>query len=198
MPEAIQEMGRLTDPVEEAAARSPCASCTIGQDCCTHLSGLRITEVEFARCFAPHADKLLIERDGPIYVITPKSGICPNWGQGGCRVYDVRPRDCRLFPFTLFVRRRENDRLSLGYHSDTHCPLKNRLLPSGDEAEEILRGFGREAVPGATIEVARETGFEQLKRRTLRSGRSVLAALKNLLLMRHIESSTAPPDGESL
>jgi len=179
-------MARLKNPVGAShPSPNPCEACSIGQDCCTHLSGLRVTEIEFARCFAAHADKLLIQREGTIYVITPKNGAaCPNWENGGCAVYDARPRDCRLFPFTLFVRRRTDDGLSLGYHSDTRCPLKATLLASDHEARTIVRQFGNEALPGAAIEVTPETTLERLKRRARTSTYALLSRVRKRSLYR--------------
>ena len=146
---------------------NPCSTCSIHQDCCTHLSGLRVTKTEFERCFVPHTELLEIEQEGPVLVLTPKNGAaCPNWQGGGCAVYENRPRECRLFPFTLFVRKPSDGLVSLGYHSDTNCPLKAMLLPSEAEARAIVASFGEEAFTDAQLQITPESTFEWLRRRT--------------------------------
>lgn len=73
----------------ETLQTNPCAGCTIGQDCCNHLSGLRLTQIEFDRCFQQHADEIVVEREGPLFVVSQRDGgVCPNWQSGGCSVYD--------------------------------------------------------------------------------------------------------------
>lgn len=144
---------------------NPCASCSIDQDCCTHLSGLRVTPAEFERCFADYADRLEICREGPVYVLTPKAGApCPNWRDGGCAIYDVRPRECRLFPFTLYVERQSRDYVGLGYHCDTRCPLKHQLLCGDETARQLVEGFGREAFGSAVVRVHRESAWARWSR----------------------------------
>ena len=157
---------------------NPCASCSIDQDCCTHLSGLRVTAAEFERCFAAHADRLDIEHEGPVVVLTPKNHApCPNWQQAGCAVYEDRPRECRLFPFTLYVRKPNDDLVSIGYHSDTRCPLKTTLLPADCDARAIVTSFAEEAFPGLQVEITRESTFERFQRRTKECAWKSLAAV---------------------
>ena len=145
---------------------NPCSTCSINQDCCTHLSGLRVTETEFQRCFASHLDQLDIEHEGPVLVLTPKHGAaCPNWQAGGCAVYENRPRECRLFPFTLYVRKPGDRLVSIGYHSDTRCPQKQALLPPDADARAIVASFGEEAFPGLKLDITHETAQERLRRR---------------------------------
>src|SRR5262249_30822696 len=142
----------------------------------------RVTEVEFQQCFAVHADKLTIRREGPIYVLTPKDGAaCPNWVNGSCAVYDERPRECRLFPFTLFVRKQADGLVSIGYHSDTRCPMKIDLLPPDEVARDMITSFGAEAFPGVEVKVTRESLGEMLRRRTLESVWTCLALVKRWL-----------------
>jgi len=161
------------------ATRNPCLACSIQQDCCTRLSGLRLTREEFQRCFSRHVERLEIKHEGPVYVITPKNGgTCPNWQDGGCAVYDERPRECRLFPFTLFVRQQTSHTVSLGYHCDTRCPMKTELLLAADEADAMVSDFGREAFPVMSVEALRESLIESLKRRGLRRASSIVAQIK--------------------
>jgi Fe-S-cluster containining protein len=124
-------------------------------------------------------NRLDIKHEGPIYVITPKNGeACPNWHDGGCSVYDERPRECRLFPFTLFVRQQKSHAVSLGYHCDTRCPLKTELLRSEDEAQAIVSDFGREAFPAMSVEVAKMSRIKCWQRRVLRGAYFIAAQIK--------------------
>ncbi|MBI2479653.1 MAG: hypothetical protein HYV60_13785 [Planctomycetia bacterium] len=145
---------------------NPCAACTIDQDCCKHLSGLRLTQVEFDRCFKQHAGEIAVEREGPLWVVSQRDGgACPNWQEGGCAVYDERPRECALFPYTLHVQQR-GDAISVRVHSDTRCPLKAQLLGSEKAAEQLAQAFAQEAFgEHARIRVGHETKWQSLRRR---------------------------------
>lgn len=145
---------------------NPCAACTIDQDCCKHLSGLRLTQIEFNRCFKQHGDEIVVEREGPLFVLSQRDGAaCPNWQEGGCAVYDVRPRECALFPQTLYVQQR-GDAISIRVHSDTCCPLKAQLISSERVGEQIAREFAEEAFgENSRIRVGYETAWQSLCRR---------------------------------
>ncbi len=158
---------------------NPCAACTIGQDCCNHLTGLRLTQLEFDRCFKHHADDIIVEREGPLFVVSQKHGeACPNWQDGGCSVYDDRPRECALFPHTLYVKQ-QGDAYAVRVHADTNCPLKAQLRSSPDEAEQLAREFAQEAFgDDANIQVQTETTRQQLYRRL----RNLVSRILNTIL----------------
>lgn len=123
---------------------NPCLECSIDQDCCAHLSGLRVNQAEYDRCFAAHADRLDIERDGPLYRISVKGGgACPNW-QDKCSVYEERPMECALFPHTIGVVF-DDDPMVLTVHKRTDCPLKATLAMEGAEAVSRVEQFARES-----------------------------------------------------
>ncbi|MBC8354830.1 MAG: hypothetical protein H8E66_22870 [Planctomycetes bacterium] len=159
---------------------NPCTGCTIDQDCCTHLSGLRLTQLEFNRCFKQHTDQIVVEREGPLVVVSQQEGAtCPNWQNDGCAVYDARPRECTLFPHTLYVQQHRDDSVSVHVHSDTQCPLKAQLRSSQQEAEQLAREFAEEAFGAATpIRVNHETILQLLRRR----GRNLVSRVLDVLL----------------
>jgi len=168
-------MTTATAATATTATDNPCLACTIQQDCCTRLSGLRVTQWEFDRCFAQHADLLDIAREGPVFVLTPKGGQpCPNWKDGGCSVYDIRPRECRLFRFTLCVRSSSPGAVSLGYHCDTQCRFNDRLRGTEEVAASAVAEFGREAFGMVQIEVRRESRTEFLRRRLVSMVQSIV------------------------
>ena len=158
---------------------NPCAACTIDQDCCTRLSGLRLTQIEFDRCFAHHAGEIDVEREGPLLVVSQRDGAaCPNWQEGGCAVYDARPRECALFPHTLYVPPSRRDTVSIRVHSDTCCPLKAELIGSQQSAEQLAREFAAEAFGnGVPIRVTRETAGQRWWRRSRKLLRRILNAI---------------------
>ena len=159
---------------------NPCAACTIDQGCCTHLSGLRLTRIEFDRCFKHHTEEILVDREGPLFVVSQRDGAaCPNWQDGGCAVYDARPRECALFPHTLYVRSHAADGVSVRVHSDTNCPQKAQLLSSAAEAERMAREFAEEAFGSSTaIRVEHETKRQFLWRRIRNIVSWTLASLR--------------------
>ncbi len=129
----------------ERIPENVCDACPIEQDCCTHLSGLKLTEPEFQRLFASFREQLRIRRIGPIYAISVKNhGSCPNW-KGRCSVYANRAVECKLFPYTIGHIRIGKKRVRISYHSRTNCPFKSRLLSSREEAEALISSFAREA-----------------------------------------------------
>ena len=151
----------------ELVPTNPCAACTIDQDCCTRLSGLRLTPNEFDRCFKQHAAEIVVEREGPLLVVSQRDGAaCPNWQEGGCAVYDTRPRECALFPHTLYVWQQQPDAVSVRVHSDTRCPLKTQLMGTRQAAKQLAREFAADAFGDhVRVQVEHETLTQSLYRR---------------------------------
>jgi len=164
----------------EAGQDNQCAACTIGQDCCTHLAGLRLTEPEFNRCFKQHADEIAVMREGPLFIVSQiNETACPNWREGKCSVYDARPRECALFPYTLYTREHRDDSVSVRVHSDTRCPFKLQLLSSRQEAEQLAHVFAEEAF-GDTIKI--HVGHETMAQRLYRRFRNFISRILSALL----------------
>ena len=129
----------------ETSSDNPCATCSMGQGCCTNLTHLKLTESEYKRHFAQYRQQLEVERYGPIYVVSGKEAhACPNWNDG-CNIYHNRPMECRLYPYTIGAINRKHGRLSLGIHAHTRCPNKKELLLPEDEAKELVSSFARNA-----------------------------------------------------
>lgn len=149
-----------------STADNPCITCSINQGCCTSLTGLCLTRAEYERCFEHHADQVLVERKGPLYIVSQAGGAaCPNWQGGGCAVYDQRPRECALFPHTLYLKQQRGNEYTICVHSDTNCPQKKRLLSSQRDAEQLVMEFAEEAFgDSASIIVRGETLLERVNR----------------------------------
>ncbi len=127
---------------------NPCLACSINQDCCTNLVGLRLTKTEYEHCFSRHAEagKVIVGREGPIYIVNPdQEQACPNWKKEGCSVYDDRPLECRLFPHTLYIKELAPAKVEVRFHAVHSCPLIGDLRMTENAAESIVKNFCAEA-----------------------------------------------------
>jgi Fe-S-cluster containining protein len=125
-----------------------------------------LTEPEFERCFASHEPELAIEREDAVLVVSQRDGgVCPNWQDGGCVVYEDRPRECRLFPFTMYPTSNSGQLVSLRLHSETRCPLKRQLLGDREGAQQLAQEFADEAYGDSrVVSVRHESPFERVLR----------------------------------
>ena len=141
-----------------------CEKCPIEQDCCRHLTGLKLTGREFEELFAPYQNLLTVRKIGPVHEISINNrGPCPHW-LNGCAVYEKRAVECRLFPYTINEIKMDRKRVTLTYHARTRCPFKNELLPFRKEAEEMIHTFAREAFgEGVSVKIKYESGFYRAK-----------------------------------
>lgn len=104
---------------------SPCMSCSIDMDCCRKFNGVVMSQDEYDRLFAKFDGRFELEQLGRFVKIADKSGQgCPYFEQGtGCTIYEDRPLDCRLFPFSLdHVRGGENEPMRASAHRRVGCP----------------------------------------------------------------------------
>ena len=125
---------------------NPCVICSIGQDCCSNLSGLKLLESEYRLHFARDYRRLQVKKEGQFYTIASKDGgPCPHWVKDRCRIYYDRPIECRLFPYTIGLIDRDDSQVVLTIHARTRCPLKKQLLVPKLKAEEMVRSFAYQA-----------------------------------------------------
>ncbi len=108
------------------------------------MQGLMVTKTEFERAFSRHRDALDITSHGKLMRLTAKAGPCPNW-QGACAIYEDRPMECRLFPFTISVVATTPRRVHITAHNRVNCPQKDHLLPDETTARGLFEAFAREA-----------------------------------------------------
>ncbi|MDG1416771.1 MAG: YkgJ family cysteine cluster protein [Maricaulis sp.] len=153
------------------SSENPCLKCTLELSCCASLSGLRVNQTEFDRCFADVADQFDVERDGPFYRLSVKNGgACPHL-ETQCTIYEDRPMECALFPHTIGAVF-DNDTLLMTVHKRTDCPQKADLAMDDAEAVNRVEQFARETVGAdAKIRVILDEGparMEVLARRVLR------------------------------
>ncbi len=120
---------------------NPCLACTVEQSCCRELNGLKLNDKEFRRHFTGKSDRLKISRKGKLYVIYSQgSQPCPNWDQK-CQVYETRPIDCDLYPYTIGSVFEGKGEVYATYHSRTECPLSDVIISSREKAESLIHRF---------------------------------------------------------
>ena len=150
------------------AGDDPCAVCATNRGCCTLKGwcGLMLTKDEFEKHFKSHAEKLFIRLNDNHVVISTKEGLaCPHLSDSGCRIYQDRPIDCRLFPYVMRFVSRNAKKVKIAFHTRSDCPTKNILLIPEAEARALVMEFGKK-VNGADkiIIVQREKGlFSRLR-----------------------------------
>ena len=150
---------------------NPCTGCN--QNCCVGMSYLRLTVPEYERLFAEHRDKLIVQKKKAYYVVFAKEGqACPYFQDGACTIYNDRPIECRLFPYSLRdIKFYGEHKVLVTFHARTSCPRKNELLLSREKAKELLYSFARE-VGGDKCVV--EVKYDTVMRRLINKARGLL------------------------
>ncbi|MCD6486514.1 MAG: YkgJ family cysteine cluster protein [Syntrophobacterales bacterium] len=129
-------------------AENRCKDCSTDQNCCNRLEGLRLTRAEYRKNFADYHAVLVVRQTGKIYRVSAKKGqSCPHW-DGDCRIYDKRPIECRLYPYTISNLWEWGNHVFITFHSRTKCPFKEHLLIPRDAAKQMVAKFAREAFGG--------------------------------------------------
>jgi Fe-S-cluster containining protein len=118
---------------------------------------------EFTTLFEGHREQLAIKQANKVFIVSSKEGgACPHWGPDGCRVYEQRPVDCRVFPYITALVIESRSRVKIVFHSRSDCPLKEQLYPDMPEADikRLLTEWGK-SMYGSTkaIVVCYEQGF---------------------------------------
>jgi O-antigen ligase len=116
-----------------------CQMCPKDLHCCHRLEGLRVTHDEYVSLFQGDVQKYHVEKQAVFYKITTKGESCPHWDQG-CTVYDKRPLECGLYPYTmgnpvtfLFFE-------VFHFHNfQTGCPSNDEVIISVREAKKAIK-----------------------------------------------------------
>jgi Fe-S-cluster containining protein len=153
--------------VYNKTALNACATCSIGQYCCTHLSNLKISELEYKKHFDQYSEYLEVRRVGALYIISSKGEKpCPNWSNNLCNIYDDRPIDCRLYPYDMRIIHINKKQVKLSFHSLARCPSKKELLATEKDAREMISRFAHDIFTGRHInKIKREGIFDEWKRK---------------------------------
>jgi len=121
-----------------------------------------LSQSEFDRLFKSRAEGLVVRQANNVVIVSSANGgACPYWGKGGCRIYQERPIDCRIFPYVLTRVIEKKNKVKIIFHTRTDCPQKDilyALMPEAD-ARALAMAFGKEIFgEGKTIVVEREKG----------------------------------------
>lgn len=157
---SAEENAVESQAADDCVTDNPCTACAIHQDCCSNLTGLRLTQAEYDRHFAQHAACLDVETEAGVYLVSVKDGgACPNWDDG-CTVYETRPVECGLFPHTIGVVRERALDVLVSFHARTTCPLKDDLIAPSHVSRDAVARFAHDAYGDARkVTIIEEIGF---------------------------------------
>lgn len=125
---------------------NPCATCSTNYGCCTlkGTCGLMLTKEEFDRHFKGHTDKLVVISSRNFVIISSRDSFaCPHLDVDGCKIYDDRPIDCRLFPYMMSNVFEMRGQIKIVFHDRSDCPQRFHLLHPVDEARTLVMEFAR-------------------------------------------------------
>lgn len=126
-------------------AENRCNGCSTNQHCCRNLTSLRLTGSEYFDHFADYRAALIVRETYGIYSISAKKEqSCPYW-DCACRIYDKRPIECRLYPYTIGNFWKWRRHIFITFHSRTECPFKERLLIPQGKAKKMVAEFTEKA-----------------------------------------------------
>ena len=83
-----------------------CSNCKMEKNCCCEFDKIDniVTTVseknQIIKRLGSSAEIIFKQINSEAYNIISNQGICPFYDQG-CTIYDIRPSDCRLFPYDL-------------------------------------------------------------------------------------------------
>lgn len=156
---------------------NPCMSCSIDMDCCKKFNGVLMSQEEFDRLYAKFEGRFQVEQRNRFVMVTDISGEgCPYFKQGtGCTVYEERPLDCRLFPFSLdHVRGGEGDTMRASAHRRVGCPHSEEFPIDREQVGCLTDGMAR-SVGHSGAEVELEYGLTWWKYAARRAVRRLKA-----------------------
>jgi Fe-S-cluster containining protein len=161
---------------------TPCLRCTVDQSCCRNLNGLTLNEEEHQRLFSAHSSDFRSAKNGKLYKLYSDGGeSCPHW-DGQCQVYESRPMDCDLYPYTIANIFEGKDSVYATFHSRTECPLTDELIQPREQASETIYGFlSKTYGPDVNVTVRYDEGaaraYHLMKRATSKLKHSLINRL---------------------
>ena len=123
---------------------NPCLACP---DICCALKGkcgLRLSQTEFEAHFKEHKQNLLVRQEGKLVIISTKNGLlCPNLGDKGCRIYDERPIDCRLYPYQMLQMYETRGKVKFMLYMTPDCVADKTFHYPEQTARDLVTEFCR-------------------------------------------------------
>jgi Fe-S-cluster containining protein len=133
---------------------NPCLDCP---DLCCALQGacgLRLSQEEYQRFFQAYQEVLDVRQEDGVVILSARPGRgCPNLGDKGCRIYDERPIDCRLYPYQVAPLYQTRRRVVLMLYRQPVCVADKDFSFLADRTPELAAAFGRRAFPGKQVRV---------------------------------------------
>ena len=131
---------------------NPCLTCP---DTCCALKGecgLRLSQAEFAAHFQEHTQDLHVRSAGKLVIIATREGrVCPNLGDKGCRIYDERPIDCRLYPYQMLPVYETRGTVKIMLYMTHEC-VANRTFHFPEQgARALVETFGKAVYGDKTV-----------------------------------------------
>ena len=132
-------------------AINPCAGCR--SSCCCDLRKLKLSPPEYQQIYERFSDRFTVERKGLLYELSMRPEYnCPHLnGQMLCTIYDSRPVECRIFPYTVNRTYHLGPLVLFTYHGQTPCLRKKELFPSHREARRQIRRLARDTYGSGKI-----------------------------------------------
>ncbi len=125
---------------------NPCLTCP---DTCCALKGhdgLRLSRDEFEAYFIGREEDLRVRVENEIVVISTRDGfVCPNLGEKGCRIYQDRPIDCRLYPYQMLPVYETRKSVKFLLYRNPYCVENRRFSIPEAEAMNLILEFGKKA-----------------------------------------------------
>ena len=131
---------------------NPCLTCP---DSCCALKGecgLRLSPAEFEAHFKEHIQNLHMRQDGKNVVISTREGlVCPNLGEKGCRIYEERPIDCRLYPYQMLPVYETRRKVKFMLYMTPDCVANRTFHFSEQSARALVEKFCKDVYGDKTV-----------------------------------------------
>ena len=123
---------------------NPCLSCP---DTCCGIPGkfsLRLSKEEFEKHFKDREQDLVVkEKDKVVMIFSNEGKVCPNLEKKGCRIYEDRPIDCRLYPYQMLPLYETNSKVKFILFMIPNCIENKTFLIPESKARALVEEFGR-------------------------------------------------------
>jgi len=150
-----------------------CQNCNV--NCCVDLSGLKVTPRDFELLFKAHRDKMDVKDNGAYLQISARNGeACPVFDGEKCSMYEDRPMECRLYPYTVEDVIDDGEAVRAEIHATVRCPSLSELLPTPEVAQSLTEDFLKECYPDRDIKVV----FKSYSPMHLKAHRAIRKILK--------------------
>lgn len=81
-----------------------CSKCRKKKNCCSSFKSIDrpiVSDAEMQSIALLHGDRNFERTHNGTYQIKTTGGVCNFFIEGKCSIYDIRPYDCRLFPYDI-------------------------------------------------------------------------------------------------